>query len=309
MDLRCSLFYELVGTGRNPLGELWLQWHSVNEGSLTVQVQDSSMGLSQVYPADSTGLLHLTLPPDQYQLVIQSKSHHQTLSVKIVENEKTYLNIMWQDQQFAFDLIPPEISESIATSTETWILVKGKITHQAEGRPLEGVKVYVQGSESSATSNLNGQFQIQVPDQQNKAHLYFRHPQYESTDQEVHLSDKKTLSLEVQMSGKGMNLEELVVLAPQNQGSVEELLELRKNLSQVADVMGAEQISKSGDSDAAASLRRVTGLTLVDGKYVYVRGLGERYSNVLLNGMALPSPEPSRRVIPLDLVPASVLKV
>ena len=72
--------------------------------------------------------------------------------------------------------------------------------------------------------------------------------------------------------------------------------------------MGAEQISRTGDSDAAGALRRVTGLTLVDGKFIYVRGLGERYSSTLLNGATVPSPDPTRSVIPLDLFPADIIE-
>ncbi|MDO8908593.1 MAG: TonB-dependent receptor [Pseudohongiella sp.] len=74
-----------------------------------------------------------------------------------------------------------------------------------------------------------------------------------------------------------------------------------------AEVVGVEQISRAGDSDVAMALRRVTGLSLVDGKYIYVRGLGERYSSATLNGAEIPSPELSRNVIPLDYIPASIL--
>lgn len=75
-----------------------------------------------------------------------------------------------------------------------------------------------------------------------------------------------------------------------------------------AEVVGIEQISRAGDSDVAMALRRVTGLTLVDGKYIYVRGLGERYSSATLNGAEIPSPELSRNVIPMDYIPASILE-
>jgi hypothetical protein len=75
-----------------------------------------------------------------------------------------------------------------------------------------------------------------------------------------------------------------------------------------AEIVGIEQISRAGDSDVAMALRRVTGLTLVDGKYIYVRGLGERYSSATLNGAEIPSPELSRNVIPLDYIPASILE-
>ncbi len=76
----------------------------------------------------------------------------------------------------------------------------------------------------------------------------------------------------------------------------------------VKEAISAEEIARSGDSDAAAALKRVTGLTLVEGKFVYVRGLGERYSSVLYNGAQLPSPDPTRRVVPLDLFPAELLE-
>lgn len=75
----------------------------------------------------------------------------------------------------------------------------------------------------------------------------------------------------------------------------------------VAETLGAEQIARTGDSDAATTLKRVTGLTLVDGRFVYVRGLGERYSSVALNGAPIPSPDPTRRVVPLDLFPTDLL--
>lgn len=103
-------------------------------------------------------------------------------------------------------------------------------------------------------------------------------------------------------------VDEIVVLMPQNKGSLAALLEVRRKASAVSEVLGSEQMSRQGDSDAASSLRRVTGLTLMGGKYVYVRGLGERYSAVQLNGLSLPSPEPSRRVVPLDLFPTSLLE-
>jgi hypothetical protein len=67
-------------------------------------------------------------------------------------------------------------------------------------------------------------------------------------------------------------------------------------------------IARAGDPDIASALRRVPGLTLIDGKYVYVRGLGERYSSVLINGAAVPSPDLTRSVIPLDLFPTSIVE-
>lgn len=81
----------------------------------------------------------------------------------------------------------------------------------------------------------------------------------------------------------------------------------KRSTSSVSNVLGAEQFQRSGDTNIAEGLKRVSGLSTVGGKFVYVRGLGERYSTTLLNGAILPSPEPINRVVPLDLFPTAIL--
>jgi outer membrane receptor protein involved in Fe transport len=81
----------------------------------------------------------------------------------------------------------------------------------------------------------------------------------------------------------------------------------QRNTSEVVSVLSAEDLARSGDDTAALALTRLSGLSLVSGKFVYVRGLGDRYSSALLNGSPLPSPEPLRRQVPLDLFPSSIL--
>jgi hypothetical protein len=103
-------------------------------------------------------------------------------------------------------------------------------------------------------------------------------------------------------------MEEIVTVGSRLKGSASAVIEERKNQAFVADIMGAEQISRTGDSDAASALRRVTGLSLVNDKYIYVRGLGERYSSVRLNGALVPSPDLTRSVIPLDIFPSSIIE-
>jgi outer membrane receptor protein involved in Fe transport len=80
-----------------------------------------------------------------------------------------------------------------------------------------------------------------------------------------------------------------------------------RDTAEVANFLSVEDVQRAGDDNAAQALTRITGISLVSGKFVYVRGLGERYSQALLNGSPLPSPEPLQRVIPLDLFPASIL--
>lgn len=82
---------------------------------------------------------------------------------------------------------------------------------------------------------------------------------------------------------------------------------LQKGATEVISVLSSEDIARTGEGDIAGALGRVTGLSLVGGGFVYVRGLGDRYSLALLNGSPLPSPEPLRRAVPLDLFPTDVI--
>lgn len=81
----------------------------------------------------------------------------------------------------------------------------------------------------------------------------------------------------------------------------------KRATSEISSVLDDVSFQRTGDSDIAAALSRVTGLSISQGKYIIVRGLNERYSNVTINGSPLPSPEPLQRVAPLDIVPTSIL--
>ena len=82
---------------------------------------------------------------------------------------------------------------------------------------------------------------------------------------------------------------------------------IQRAAPQVVSVLGTAEIARTGEGNIAGALGRVTGLSVVGNGYVYVRGLGDRYSLALLNGSPLPSPEPLKRVVPLDLFPSSII--
>ena len=89
--------------------------------------------------------------------------------------------------------------------------------------------------------------------------------------------------------------------------SAEAQIAERKNASVISDNLGAQDMKKNADTDAASAMSRVTGMSVVDNQYVFVRGLGERYSNTTLSGSTLPTTEPDKKVVPLDLFPAGLL--
>ncbi|MCR5881101.1 TonB-dependent receptor plug domain-containing protein [Phenylobacterium sp. J367] len=141
------------------------------------------------------------------------------------------------------------------------------------------------------------------------------------------LRSRRTLEGDLQMTKKSRPLAGLLLcttalLAPglvhaqqaQDNTEVEEIIvrgkyipEVMRETSEVASIVTPEDLARQGDDTAAEALTRLAGLSVVGGRFVYVRGLGERYSSALLNGSPLPSPEPLQRVVPLDLFPSNVL--
>ena len=105
---------------------------------------------------------------------------------------------------------------------------------------------------------------------------------------------------EVDVSAPGGGNDEIVVVGSRIPNTI-------RASREVVSVLSAADIARTGEGDIAGALKRVTGLSVVGGRFVYVRGLGERYSLALLNGLPIPSPDPLRRVVPLDLFPTSVL--
>lgn len=103
-------------------------------------------------------------------------------------------------------------------------------------------------------------------------------------------------------------MEELLVTGGRLMSGAESLAVERQEAAVATDLLGADQISRIGDSTVALALTRVPGVTLVDDKFIFVRGLGERYSSTTLNGAMVPSPDLSRNVLPLDIIPTSIVE-
>ena len=104
----------------------------------------------------------------------------------------------------------------------------------------------------------------------------------------------------------GEVMEEVIVLG-RFQSAATDIVSERMDADVPIDMLDAESISRTGDGDVAAALRRVPGLTLVQDKFVYVRGLGERYSSAQLNSASVPSPDLTRNVLPLDIFPSDII--
>jgi len=124
----------------------------------------------------------------------------------------------------------------------------------------------------------------------------------------VVVDEGATVSLDISIAPQAIEVDAITVSAEREKGSTAFLMDQRASSISMVDAVGASAISRSPDSDAADVAKRMTGVTVSEGKFVFVRGLGERYSQTALNGSPLPSPEPEKEVVPLDLFPAGFLE-
>jgi outer membrane receptor for ferrienterochelin and colicin len=117
-----------------------------------------------------------------------------------------------------------------------------------------------------------------------------------------------TIEQDVALEPAAVELMAIEVSAAAERGSITRALDEQRSASSIVNAITAEQMAQSPDGDAAAAMQRVSGVTVQDGKYVVVRGLGERYTTTSLNGARIPSADPERKVVPLDLFPSGLLQ-
>lgn len=185
--------------------------------------------------------------------------------------------------------------------------VTGRVLDAATGEPMIGVNVIIRQHNIVGVTNIDGRFVLQnVPEGEQR--LEFRMMGYSTSYATVNVISNRSNVVNVTMTYR--TVQETVVKAKKITSTDASLLSIRKKAAVAQDAISAEQIAKSPDADAGDAAKRVTGVTVVDGKHgkmVYIRGLGERYANVMFAGTLLSSPDPDKKVVPLDIFPAMLL--
>jgi len=185
--------------------------------------------------------------------------------------------------------------------------LSGRIVAADSGAPISGARLYFAGQATDATTDQNGRYAVELP--AGNYRLSVVHPDYATQKLDnVRVIPGKQVTSNIELSPAGLALADYVVTAPYVEGSISSVFDTQREAEGVIDIIGAEQMARTGDSDAAQALGRVTGLTIEDGQYAVIRGQPERYTFSTFNGSPLPSPDPIQRIVPLDLFPAGVLK-
>ncbi len=186
--------------------------------------------------------------------------------------------------------------------------VTGRVVNEQNGEGVPGAQVYVPGTGRGTLTGVDGRYMVLgVPAGTHEVAVQMIGYAPKTVTGVMVSGDENTV-LNIAVTPKAIELGEIRVSAERERGSTMALLSERRRAATVTDAIGSEQIDRSPDGDAAAVLSRAPGVSVVGGKYVYVRGLGERYGQATINGSPLPSPEPDKKVVPLDLIPSDFLE-
>ncbi|REJ85631.1 MAG: TonB-dependent receptor [Acidobacteria bacterium] len=199
-------------------------------------------------------------------------------------------------------------------------VITGLVLDGRTGQPVRSATVVVEGTDTTFTTDLNGVFQGAAP--AGTQVLLISGEGYKTsklTGVAVAEGGVANVSAIIEPTDEaaaaaadpaadGSLSEEITVQAEAIAATEQALLAERKASAQIVDNIGSEEMSKNAGSSAAGALERVTGVSVQEGKFVFVRGLGERYSNTQLNGSKMPSTEFERKVVPLDLFSSGLLE-
>ncbi|HHE06220.1 MAG TPA: hypothetical protein ENK90_03780, partial [Epsilonproteobacteria bacterium] len=271
------------------------------------------------YLTDEDGATKLTLPTGKHLIEIVAKDTEGTnlgyskKNVEIKTNRDTQVVASFSAKEKSpnIDIDVPvgkvlENTKKVDVAQGTGI-INGRVISSEGKRAISGARIFVRGTSVDARTDANGRFSVKVPAGINLAISVVHSAYSAATVNGIKVQNGRTVSKSISLTPASMELEEFVVLAPKIEGSLSSVVQEEKKINAIANILGSEELSKKGDSSAAGALKRVAGITLV-GNTVYVRGLGDRYSNVEMNGLPLPSPHPVKRTVPLDIFPSGVIK-
>ncbi|KAA3620809.1 MAG: TonB-dependent receptor, partial [Flavobacterium sp.] len=183
--------------------------------------------------------------------------------------------------------------------------IKGKVVDGDFNDVLPFANILVKGTSVGTTSDFEGNYELSLqPGNYTLSFSFVGYQTKEITD--VELTPGQEVNINVTLnSGK---LDEIVITTTLRNNSESAVLSFQKNSVNLLDGLSLETIKKTGASNIASAVKSIPGVSIQGGKYVYVRGLGDRYTKSTLNGMDIPGLNPDRNTLQLDLFPTKILE-
>lgn len=187
-------------------------------------------------------------------------------------------------------------------------IIRGEVFEESTGELLPFVAIQVEGTDVSAVTDLDGKFELQLdPGTYTIVFKVVGFADTKVSGVEVAADDVVVLD-PVSMSEGDVALKEVQVTAEFKRNSENALLTVKARSPNMIDGVSASTFRKTGDSDAASAVKRVPGISISGGKYVYVRGIGDRYNKTVLNGVDIPGLDPDKNTLQMDIFPTSIIE-
>lgn len=185
--------------------------------------------------------------------------------------------------------------------------ISGKVSDKKTGETLIGVSVKIKGSTKGMSTDVDGKYSL-TGLANGKYTLLFQYIGYNGKEiSEVDVTAGKNTIFDVILEEAGQKLKEVVIQGSFKKESVNALYAQQKNSAIISDGISSESIKRSPDRNTSDVLKRVSGATIQDNKFVVIRGLSDRYNTALLDHAELPSTEPNRKAFSFDIVPSSLV--
>ena len=186
--------------------------------------------------------------------------------------------------------------------------IEGKLIDAKTGLPLTGVSVIIKNSNKGVATDQEGRYVINA-DAGAKITLIFSYNGVSKEVEDIEVLNGKVTTQDITLEVKAKTSDAVVVRSSSNarKETAAALISYQRNTSVVAQVISAETIKRSPDKNTGEVLKRVTGTSVQEGKYLVVRGLSDRYNQAMLNGIALSSTEPDRKTFSFDIFPSAMI--
>jgi TonB-dependent receptor len=185
--------------------------------------------------------------------------------------------------------------------------IRGKVVDDKSSETLVGVTVLIKETATGAATDLDGQFTIDIP-----AGTYDLQISYISFQtliiENINVQPGEiTLLNDIRLVESTLELDEVVVTAEVIRTTETALNTIKRQSASIMDGISSSKIKLTGDDTAIEAAKRVTGVSTEDGKYIYVRGLGDRYSKTIMNGVDIPGLDPDRNSLQMDIFPTNLI--
>lgn len=185
--------------------------------------------------------------------------------------------------------------------------VTGKVLEESSNSPLAGVSVQVVGGIGATSTDFEGDYTLGLGP--GTYTLRFSSVGYDVKEiSEVTVESGRAVEIDIVLSPSADELAEVVVSVSARRNTEISLLNMQRNAGVVMDGLSSQSIQRTGASTIATAVRAVPGVSVQEGKYVYVRGLGDRYSKSILNGMDIPGLDPDKNTVQMDIFPTNILE-